>query len=39
MFREKAEGDSVLRKTTVTPGVLRDLPELAALLDAPDWAR
>jgi len=36
-LREKSEGDSVLRKTTVTPRVLRDLPALAALLATPDW--
>ncbi|WP_428484405.1 phytanoyl-CoA dioxygenase family protein [Rhodopila sp.] len=36
-LRERFEGDSILRKTTVTPDVLRALPALASLLATPDW--
>jgi hypothetical protein len=36
-LRERFEGDSVLRKTTVTPEVLGRLPALARLLAMPDW--
>jgi len=36
-LRERFEGDSILRKTTVTPEVLRALPALANLLATPGW--
>jgi hypothetical protein len=36
-LRERFEGDSVLRKTTVTPDLLAKLPALASLLATPDW--
>jgi hypothetical protein len=37
-LRERFEGDSILRKTTVTAEVRRQLPALAGLLATPDWA-
>lgn len=36
-LRERFEGDSILRKTTVTPELLSRLPTLANLLATPDW--
>ncbi len=36
-LRERFEGDSVLRKTTVTPDVLARLPAVAKLLATPEW--
>ena len=35
--REKREGDSILRKATVTPALRGALPSLASLLDMPEW--
>lgn len=36
-IREKAEGQSVLRKVTVTTDVIREIPTLAAVGRSPDW--
>lgn len=36
-FRERYEGDSILRKATVTPDLLSRLPALASLLATPEW--
>lgn len=36
-LRERFEGDSILRKTTVTPDVLARLPALLRLLAMPAW--
>ncbi len=37
MLREKPEGDSLLRKTTVTPALVAALPGLGTLLGNPAW--
>jgi hypothetical protein len=36
-IREKAEGRTVLRKVTVGPAVLADIPALRAVADSPVW--
>lgn len=36
-IREKAEGQSILRKVSVTGAVLEQIPALQAVKDSPDW--